>query len=89
MVRMKVARSEFTFSTPTLAKIAVRAANTAERTAQNCQANDHDENALTFMASCLSPIRYPTANLIAKISARTSTTGVASAYLPEISFDSA
>src|SRR5580704_9469835 len=46
MVRMKVARSELTFSTPTFAKIAVRAANTADSTAQNC----HDENALAFMA---------------------------------------
>src|SRR5262245_14172383 len=37
MVRMKVAKSALTFSTPTLAKIAVRAANTADATAQNCQ----------------------------------------------------
>ena len=37
IVRMKVAKSEPTFSTPTLAKIAVSAANAAERTAQNCQ----------------------------------------------------
>jgi len=37
-VRMKVAKSELTFSTPTLAKIAVKAANTAESTAQNCHA---------------------------------------------------
>eukprot|EP00913_Durusdinium_trenchii_P026868 g25203.t1 len=36
-VRMKVAKSEFTFSIPILAKIAVSAAKTAERTAQNCQ----------------------------------------------------
>ncbi len=40
MVRMKVARSELMFSTPTLAKIAVSAANTAENTAQTCQ-DDH------------------------------------------------
>src|SRR5262245_24832842 len=33
-VRMKVARSELTFSTPTLAKIAVRAANKADSSAQ-------------------------------------------------------
>ena len=31
IVRMKVAKSELTFSTPTLAKIAVRAAKTAEQ----------------------------------------------------------
>src|SRR5262245_42481445 len=37
MVRTKVAKSALTFSTPTLAKIAVRAANTADATAQNCQ----------------------------------------------------
>ena len=36
-VRMNVAKSELTFSTPTLAKIAVSAANTAESTAQICQ----------------------------------------------------
>ena len=36
-VRMKVAKSELTFSTPTLAKIAVSAAKIAERTAQTCQ----------------------------------------------------
>src|ERR1700760_1895816 len=36
-VRMRVARSELMPSTPTLAKIAVSAANTADRTAQNCQ----------------------------------------------------
>ena len=35
-VRMNVAKSESTFSTPTLAKIAVSAANAAERTAQTC-----------------------------------------------------
>jgi hypothetical protein len=38
MVRMKVARSEFTFSTPTLAKIAVSAAKTADRSAHTIQA---------------------------------------------------
>src|SRR3974390_1008951 len=37
IVRMKVAMSELISSTPTLAKIAVSAANTAESTAQNCQ----------------------------------------------------
>ena len=37
---MKVAKSELTFSTPTLAKIAVNAANAADMEAQNC----HDEN---------------------------------------------
>ena len=47
IVRMKVARSEFTFSTPILANIAVSAANTADSTAQSC----HDEKALAFMAS--------------------------------------
>ena len=36
-VRMKVAKSELTFAMPTLAKIAVSAAKTAERMAQNCQ----------------------------------------------------
>lgn len=36
-VRMKVARSALTFATPTLAKIAVSAANIADRIAQNCQ----------------------------------------------------
>ena len=35
-VRMKVAKSALTFSTPTFAKIAVRAANTADSTAQSC-----------------------------------------------------
>ena len=43
MVRMKVARSELMFSTPTLAKMAVSAAKTADITAQNCQ----DDQALT------------------------------------------
>jgi hypothetical protein len=42
MVRMKVAKSELMFSTPTFAKIAVNAANTADMTAQNC----HEENAV-------------------------------------------
>jgi uncharacterized membrane-anchored protein len=36
-VRMNVARSEPMFSTPILAKIAVRAANTADRSAHSCQ----------------------------------------------------
>jgi hypothetical protein len=36
-VRIKVAQSELMFSTPTFAKIAVSAANTADRTAQSCQ----------------------------------------------------
>ncbi len=36
-VRTNVAKSELTFSMPTLAKIAVSAANTAERSAQLCQ----------------------------------------------------
>jgi hypothetical protein len=34
---MKVAKSELTFSTPILAKIAVSAANTADSTAHICQ----------------------------------------------------
>jgi hypothetical protein len=37
MVRTKVAKSELTFSTPILAKIARSAADAANRTAQNCQ----------------------------------------------------
>ena len=37
MVRMKVAKSEPTFSMPTLAKMAVSAAKPADSTAQNCQ----------------------------------------------------
>src|SRR5580692_5375293 len=36
-VRLNVARSEPMFSTPILAKMAVRAANTADRSAQSCQ----------------------------------------------------
>jgi hypothetical protein len=36
-VRMKVARSELTFSTPTFAKIAVSAAKTADRSAHTTQ----------------------------------------------------
>ena len=40
MVRMKVAKSEPTFSTPTLAKIAVSAANAADSRAHSC----HDES---------------------------------------------
>jgi hypothetical protein len=50
-VRIKVARSEFTFSTPTLTKIAVNAANAADSTAQSSQERDHDENAPVFMTS--------------------------------------
>src|SRR5665647_3946100 len=37
MVRIKVAKSELMFSTPILAKIAVSAAKTADKTAQACQ----------------------------------------------------
>lgn len=37
MVLMNVAKSEFTFSMPIFAKMAVRAANPADRTAQNYQ----------------------------------------------------
>jgi hypothetical protein len=37
IVRMKVAKSGLTLSTPTLAKIAVIAAKMAESAAQNCQ----------------------------------------------------
>src|SRR5205807_1001825 len=37
IVRMKVAKSELTFSTPTFAKIAVSAAKPAESNAQTCQ----------------------------------------------------
>src|SRR5882672_4830033 len=44
---MKVARSELTFSTPTLAKIAVSAAKIADSTAQSCQ----DENTLELMVA--------------------------------------
>jgi hypothetical protein len=36
-VRTSVAKSESTFSTPTLAKIAASVAKAAERSAQNCQ----------------------------------------------------
>ena len=35
-MRMSVAKSELTFSTPTLAKIAVSAAKAADASAQNC-----------------------------------------------------
>jgi hypothetical protein len=35
MVLMNVAKSEFTFSTPTFAKMAVSAANPADKTAQS------------------------------------------------------
>ena len=38
MVRMNVAKSELTFSMPTLAKIAVSAAKPADSSAQNGQA---------------------------------------------------
>ena len=50
MVRINVARSELIFSTPSLAKMAVSAANAAEKTAQNCQ----DDKAL-FCMELLSP----------------------------------
>jgi len=36
IVRMKVAKSELTFSMPTLAKIAVSAAKAAESSAHSC-----------------------------------------------------
>ena len=36
-VRMKVARLELIFATPILPKMAVRAANTADPAAHNCQ----------------------------------------------------
>ena len=39
MVRRKVAKSLLIASTPILPKMAVRAAKTAEATAQNCQPN--------------------------------------------------
>src|SRR5437763_13996121 len=42
MVRTKVAKSGLTLSTPSLAKIAVIAANTADRAAQNCQVANAD-----------------------------------------------
>ena len=48
--RINVARSELIFSTPSLAKMAVSAANAAEKTAQNCQ----DDIAL-FCMELLSP----------------------------------
>ena len=38
IVRMNVAKSELTFSTPNFAKIAVSAAKVAESKAQNCHA---------------------------------------------------
>jgi hypothetical protein len=44
-VRMKVARSELMFATPTFAKMAVSAAKIAESTAQSCQV----ANSLEFM----------------------------------------
>src|SRR6266567_2037080 len=48
-VRMKVARSGLMSSTPTLAKIAVSAAKTAESTAQICQ----DDSVTGFMRGVL------------------------------------
>src|SRR5882724_3031722 len=48
-VRMKVARSGLMSSTPTFAKIAVSAANTADSTAQTC----HDDSASAFMKGSL------------------------------------
>src|SRR5437879_12973225 len=42
MVRTNVAKSEFTFSTPIFAKMAVSAANPADRTAQSCQETSAD-----------------------------------------------
>ena len=42
IVRMNVAKSEFTSSTPTFAKIAVNAANVAESSAQNCHESVRD-----------------------------------------------
>jgi hypothetical protein len=45
MVRINVARSGLMFSTPTLAKIAVSAAKTADSSAQSC----HEENGSAFM----------------------------------------
>jgi hypothetical protein len=48
-VRMKVARSAGTSSTPTFAKIAVSAAKIAESTAQNC----HDEANAEFIGITL------------------------------------
>src|SRR3954447_2441930 len=45
MVRMNVARSGLMFSTPTLAKIAISAANTADSSAHVC----HEEKASEFM----------------------------------------
>src|SRR6266702_5934134 len=42
MVLTNVAKSELTFSMPTFAKMAVSAANPAERTAQSCQESSAD-----------------------------------------------
>ncbi len=53
MVRMKGARSELMFSTPTLAKIAVSAAKTADSTAHSCQ----EESALAFVVYLLTVVR--------------------------------
>ena len=44
-MRIKVARSELMFATPTLAKMAVNAAKIADSTAQNC----HVENKVEFI----------------------------------------
>ena len=43
---MNVATSGLTSSTPTLAKIAVNAANTADSKAQNCQTHRHHRSSL-------------------------------------------
>lgn len=74
-VRMKVAKSAFTFSTPTLANIAVRAAKIADRIAHNCQVEVK--------------VHPVTANLVANKTARTITAGEASLTLPEIILASA
>src|SRR5690606_13721078 len=47
MVRTKVAKSELTFSTPTLAKIAVNAANAADNKAQKSHESNGDD--MTFV----------------------------------------
>jgi hypothetical protein len=78
-VRMKVARSELMFSTPTFAKIAVNAAKTADASAQNCQ----DESAVVTS-------NYPeTANFTANSTASTITAGDASFHRPVNNFISA
>ena len=54
MVRTNVAKSALTFSTPILAKIAVNAANTAEKTAEKIYAItelDHDLSTGAFHSS--------------------------------------